>query len=158
MRAIQNRLLVLFLSLFALVRCQQSAAEIMNINKEKISEELTSLTYQWVDAIKNRDRGKLDFILSDDLVFHLSDGELWGKSQLLKCYMENNPAYDESGVYDLEVHAYNKHLAVVTGKAKWITKDADGVTDERSVWSNMYRKEGHDWKCIFGMGGQLADN
>ena len=158
MKSFKTQSLALILSVFALYGCQQSSAEIADFNKDKISEELVKLTNRWVDAMNTRDRKKLDDILSDELVFHLSNGELWGKEQLLKSHIEDRPVYEETGIYDLEVHVYSKHLAVVTGKAKWITKNNDGVTDERSVWSNLFRKEGNDWKCIFGMGSELADN
>ena len=87
----------------------------------------------------------------------MSNGELWGKEQLLKSHIKDRPVYEESGLYDLKVHVYSKHFAVVTGKAKWITRNSDGISDEKSFWSNLFRKEENEWKCIFGMASELAD-
>lgn len=149
--------LLLFL---ALTSCNSPVDnELTSQDKQAISSLLIEITQDWVSAMQNDDFEQLDQILSEDHVYHRDNGEVWDKARVLKHYIEDVPDFDSTGVFDMTVHVYSSDLAMVMGKAKFIFKDEMGVViDVTNVWSNLYRKENNQWRCLFGMGCGINNN
>jgi ketosteroid isomerase-like protein len=152
--AMMNRvaiLLVIFITILGLLAVQNdetACAQTTAVNAGSVEQEIVNQEYEWLSAIKNRDRDALNRIIAEDFVNTgiLSGGEASGKAAWIRDTLQNIEV-DQVDFGKIVVRSYGDTAvfnSIIHGKFRvkgWAISTSVVVTD-------LWFKQRERWQVV----------
>jgi ketosteroid isomerase-like protein len=100
----------------------------------------------WATAVVKKDFAKLEGMLTADLIYAHSTGNIDDKSTYLGKMKTGKQKYDGIEHASTTVHIYGGDAAVAHSKVRMHGTNADGPFDDRLMMIHMWVKQGNQWK------------
>ncbi|MBV9210810.1 MAG: nuclear transport factor 2 family protein [Acidobacteria bacterium] len=136
---------VLSLVLFSLVSGQSAERKSPSYSKEQ--REVLAVLNDWVEALRQNDLAKLNYIVGDDYVITTSEGTMLNKEQDLLPVKTGDVKFQTVETEDVNVRVYGK-TAIVTGIGSFHVIYKNRPLDVRERFTDVYVKRNGRWQPV----------
>jgi hypothetical protein len=118
-----------------------SSAEAKNI------QEMQAVENRWSNAVNKRDQYSLELVLSPEFIGISSNGEVTTRNQQVSRLFVKDalPVFMEQKVINARII---NDVAIVNGTYDLQWKLADGITEEKGVYSDVFEHSRGRWLCV----------
>ncbi len=129
-----------------LLLCTVLAAAGATASFAAVEDEVKAAEAQWAAAAKSADAGKLQSLLSNDLVYTHSSGIIDDKTSYLAKLTSNRQKYEGIEHTNMKVRVYNGDAAVVTARVRMHGTNQSGPFDDQLLMTHVWVKVNGAWR------------
>lgn len=133
------------LMLFSLASGHSSDKKSVPSSKEQ--REVLAVLNDWVEALKQNDLAKLNYIVGDDYLITTSEGTILNKEQDLLPVKTGDVKFESVATEDVNVRIYGK-TAIVTGIGIFHVQYKNKPLDVRERFTDVYVKRNGRWQPV----------
>jgi len=122
----------------------------------EIEKEVTKVEEERDEALQKRDIAVLDRIYSDELVFVNTRGQVFTKAQRLADIGSGKVEYFSYKQGEYGFHVYG-NTVVMTGRTSSVVKFQGRVNQIPRQFTNIYIKQGGQWKLVAHQATPIAE-
>ena len=143
-----TRLLIIMVLLFVASMEAQKASAPSSSQPDKIaSDELVTLTNEWVAAINAKDRAKLEALMAPDYALYGWNGEKWAARLEWLDNLLNHIKIDAYSHQNIAAQVYGS-IANVTSVGNWKGSFDGKAFDERDIVVDTWRRADGHWQVV----------
>ena len=121
-----------------------------------IEKAVTQMERDWEEALKNKDKTKLESIIADDYIGIGFDGKSNSKAESIANSIAADTKLDSYTLDPIKVRVYGDVAIATSGdteKSSFKGKDTSG----RWVWTDVYAKRNGRWQAVSSHSGRVPE-